>query len=134
MPHWVPLPGRTHGHAGVAIRRDDGSWALNAGDAYFYHQEMDAKDPYCTPGLRFYQTMVEKDRRARFANQRRLRALHSHKSDEVQLFCSHDPLEFARLTGHPMGVSAPVRPARAAQASPSPYSAHPHPETAAGIA
>ena len=134
----VPLPGHTHGHAGIAVRRGDGSWALNAGDAYFYHREMDAKDPYCTPGLRFYQTMLEKDRRARLANQRRLRALRRHKGDEVQLFCSHDPLEFAQLTGHSMDV-APVRPqAAVASASspvplPSPYSARPLPETAAGI-
>jgi glyoxylase-like metal-dependent hydrolase (beta-lactamase superfamily II) len=115
----VPLPGHTHGHAGIAIRRDDGNWALNAGDAYFYHREMDPRRPYCTPGLRLYQTLMEKDRKARLANQRRLRALNRDARD-VQLFCSHDPVEFERLTGHTMGTPAAVRPRqRAPQFSPA---------------
>jgi glyoxylase-like metal-dependent hydrolase (beta-lactamase superfamily II) len=36
----VPLPGHTFGHAGVAVNRGD-KWLLLAGDAYFYHAEMD---------------------------------------------------------------------------------------------
>ncbi|HKX38302.1 MAG TPA: hypothetical protein VJN20_06600 [Burkholderiales bacterium] len=34
---------------------------------------MDAAQPRSTPGLRFYQWMMQKDRRARLANQERLR-------------------------------------------------------------
>jgi hypothetical protein len=30
-------------------------WLLQAGDAYFYHGEMDPQRPRCTPGLRFHQ-------------------------------------------------------------------------------
>jgi glyoxylase-like metal-dependent hydrolase (beta-lactamase superfamily II) len=37
----VPLSGHTFGHAGIAVR-SDGRWLLQAGDAYFYHREMDA--------------------------------------------------------------------------------------------
>jgi len=68
----VPLVGHTHGHAGVAVRRKDG-WLLQAGDAYFDSREMDAERPRCTPGLRLYQWMMEKDRGWRLENQRRLR-------------------------------------------------------------
>jgi glyoxylase-like metal-dependent hydrolase (beta-lactamase superfamily II) len=95
----VPLIGHTFGHAGVAIRRADG-WMLQAGDAYFYHQEMDAQ-PRCTPGLRFYQWMMEKDRHDRLGNQARLRRLCQEKRGEVRVFCAHDPYEFERLTGRP---------------------------------
>lgn len=95
----VPLPGHTFGHTGVVINTPE-RWLMQAGDAYFYHQEMNENNPRCTPGLRFYQTMMEKDRNARLANQNRLRQLrHAHRS-EIELFCSHDPIEFERLTGH----------------------------------
>src|SRR5690606_19070431 len=45
----VPLVGHTLGHAGVAIERTGGKWLFQAGDAYFYHQEMDVDRPRCTP-------------------------------------------------------------------------------------
>lgn len=96
----VPLPGHTFGDTGVVIQTPE-RWLLQAGDAYFYHQEMHAKNPWCTPGLRFYQTMMEKDRNARLSNQDRLRQLrHAHRS-EIELFCSHDLVEFKRLTNRP---------------------------------
>jgi glyoxylase-like metal-dependent hydrolase (beta-lactamase superfamily II) len=97
----VPLPGHTFGHAGVAIRQD-GRWLLQAGDAYFHHREMDLHEPWCTPGLRMYQTLMEKDRKARFANQARLRDLRRRHGDEIEIFCAHDPAEYERLTGHPL--------------------------------
>lgn len=95
----VPLVGHTLGHAGVAVRID-GGWLLYAGDAYFYHAEMDPNRPCCTPGLRFYQTMMEKDRRQRLANQRRLRALRRGEGSNVTIFCAHDVREFMRASGH----------------------------------
>lgn len=95
----VPLPGHTHGHAGVALQVD-GAWRLLAGDAYFFHAEMDPERPRCTPGLRVYQWMMEKDRSARLHNQRRLRALAAHAGDAAPtVFCSHDVTEFERLSG-----------------------------------
>jgi glyoxylase-like metal-dependent hydrolase (beta-lactamase superfamily II) len=96
---FVPLPGHTFGHAGVAIKVD-GRWLLQAGDAYFYNQEMNPEKPWCTPGLRFYQTMMEKDRTARLRNQDRLRQLRVAHGQEVELFCAHDTFEFERLSGH----------------------------------
>jgi glyoxylase-like metal-dependent hydrolase (beta-lactamase superfamily II) len=94
----VPLPGHTFGHAGVAVRQGD-RWMLLAGDAYFYHREMDFVRPWCTPGLRMYQTMLEKDRDARLNNQKRLRALKHERGATIDLFSSHDIPEFERLSG-----------------------------------
>jgi len=101
----VPLAGHTLGHAGVALRTD-GGWLLQAGDAYFYHQEMDLERPACTPGLRFYQALMEKDRSARLANQQRLRNLRRHHGADVRIVCAHDPVEFEALTGRPLGEPA----------------------------
>jgi glyoxylase-like metal-dependent hydrolase (beta-lactamase superfamily II) len=91
----VPLPGHTLGHAGVAVRTATG-WRLLAGDAYFWHGEMDPHRPRCTPGLRFYQWMMEQDRSARLGNQRRLRDLRRRESS-IDLLCSHDPHDYIRL-------------------------------------
>ena len=105
----VPLAGHTFGHAGVAVKGDDG-WLLQAGDAYFHHRELDFRKPWCTPGLRMYQALMEKDREARLANQARLRSvLHSHGA-QLRVCCSHDPVEFERLSGQPVasrGASSP---------------------------
>ncbi|WP_209019068.1 MBL fold metallo-hydrolase [Xanthomonas axonopodis pv. vasculorum] len=49
----VPLPGHTLGHVAVAVHTPE-RWLLLAGDAYFFHRQMDAEAPYCTPGLRAY--------------------------------------------------------------------------------
>lgn len=101
----VPLAGHTHGHVGIAIERG-GQWLLQTGDAYFYHAEMDVQRPHCTPGLRLYQTLMEKDRGQRLRNQDRLRALHRDHGGQVRVFCSHDPLEFEQLAGRPLSVPA----------------------------
>ena len=92
----VPLPGHTWGHAGVAVQ-DGAGWVLNAGDAFFYRAEMDVVRPRCTPGLRFYQTMMEVDREQRLANQDRLRALKRDHGGEVTVFCSHDAVMLADM-------------------------------------
>lgn len=94
----IPLIGHTLGHAGVAVQTS-GSWLLNAGDAYFYHAEMDLDHPHCPPGLRMYQLMMDKDHQSRVWNQERLRNLVGGHSEEVELFCSHDVSEFEQLAG-----------------------------------
>jgi glyoxylase-like metal-dependent hydrolase (beta-lactamase superfamily II) len=96
----VPLIGHTLGHAGVAVKRRD-HWLLQAGDAYFFHAEMDPQHPRCTPGLRFYQWMMEKDRGRRLANQARLRALRGPTAEPVEIICGHDPYEFERYARKP---------------------------------
>jgi glyoxylase-like metal-dependent hydrolase (beta-lactamase superfamily II) len=92
----VPLPGHTLGHAGIAVCTSEG-WVLNAGDAYFYRRELDLDRRRCTPGLRFYQTMMDTDRELRFANQDRLRELKRAHGGEVSIFCSHDARELSAL-------------------------------------
>jgi glyoxylase-like metal-dependent hydrolase (beta-lactamase superfamily II) len=119
----IPLIGHTLGHAGVAVKRER-DWLLYAGDAYFWHEEMSAR-PHCTPGLRFYQWMMQKETRARHANQARLRELRMLHGDEVTLFCAHDPVEFERITGRPLDL--PIRPARPGMAR---AEREPHSETA----
>jgi glyoxylase-like metal-dependent hydrolase (beta-lactamase superfamily II) len=101
----VPMIGHTHGHAAVAVERGD-RWLLQASDAYFYHGEMDLQRPRCTPGLRFYQWMMEKNRGARLWNQQRLRELKRGHSRDVEVFCAHDIEEFERLSGHSARVPA----------------------------
>jgi glyoxylase-like metal-dependent hydrolase (beta-lactamase superfamily II) len=103
----VPLVGHTLGHAGIAVRRDQG-WLFFAGDAYFHRGEMDVEHPHCTPGLALYQRMMDKDRRKRFANQARLRELRRNTGDEVEIFCAHDATEFVRLAGRSHLEPAPM--------------------------
>jgi glyoxylase-like metal-dependent hydrolase (beta-lactamase superfamily II) len=102
----VPLPGHTLGHCAIAVRSGQG-WLLQAGDAYFHHREMDPVDPWCTPGLRAYQTLMEKDRWARLHNQRRLRHLVRRHGEDVTVFCAHDPVEFERLASRNLDVPMP---------------------------
>jgi glyoxylase-like metal-dependent hydrolase (beta-lactamase superfamily II) len=90
---FVPLPGHTWGHAGIAVDTGKG-WLLHAGDAYFYRKEMRQAKRQCTPGLRAYQTMMEVDRSQRLANQERLRRLSVEKAGEVRILCAHDVVEF----------------------------------------
>ena len=117
----IPLIGHTLGHAGVAVKRDQ-DWLLMCGDAYFFHGEMDPVRPHCTPGLRAYQTMMEKDRKARLHNQERLRALAKERRGEVMVVCSHDPTEFEQASGRaldtPVSGRRRVEPGRAAQPIP----------------
>ncbi|WP_257461862.1 MBL fold metallo-hydrolase [Archangium lipolyticum] len=92
----VPLVGHTLGHAGVAVQQSDG-WLLHAGDAYFYHEEMNPTRPRCTPGLWAYQELMQKDGRMRRLNQERLRELVRRHDRDVRVFCAHDAVEFERL-------------------------------------
>jgi glyoxylase-like metal-dependent hydrolase (beta-lactamase superfamily II) len=119
----VPLPGHTWGHAGVAIDSGDG-WVLNAGDAYFYRREMDSDGRRCTPGLRFYQRLMDTDREQRFANQDRLRRLKQDHGSEVTIFCSHDQKELEAMqrlsgTAAPLRVNAKRAPGRAGTLEPA---------------
>lgn len=95
----APLRGHTRGHAGVAVDTGAGGWLFDAGDAYFYRGEVGQAERRCTPGLAFYQRMMEQDRTARLHNQARVRALSLERAGEVRVFCSHDLAEYRRLAG-----------------------------------
>lgn len=93
---FVPLPGHTPGHAGVAVRAGPG-WLLHAGDAYFHHGELEPAGRAAPPGLLAYERMMQTDRAARLHNQDRLRQLAGRHAGEVCIVCSHDPAGFDRL-------------------------------------
>lgn len=106
----IPLEGHTHGHAGVALDTG-GGWLLHAGDAYFYREEVGQSERHCTPGLRFYQRMMEVDRPARLANSHHLWALSRERKDELSMFCSHDAKELERMQGDLFATGAAGQPA-----------------------
>jgi len=96
----VPLIGHTLGHCGVAVDTGNG-WLLNAGDAYFYRDEL-KPDHRCTPGLRFYQRQMEVLRAERLHNQDRLRELARRTAGRIDIFCAHDSVEYeARCRASP---------------------------------
>ncbi|MEO5877456.1 MAG: MBL fold metallo-hydrolase [Streptosporangiaceae bacterium] len=94
----VPLQGHTRGHVGVAVNTGQ-HWLLHAGDAYFFHGEVDPVKPFSTPGLRFFQNVVQVDGKSRHRNQRRLQQLSAAHGDEITIFSAHDVTEFRRLCG-----------------------------------
>jgi len=102
---YVPLAGHTPGHAGVAVQTPEG-YVLDAGDAYFYRGEMEAEYK-CTPGLRFYQWMMETDRAMRLANQQRLRD-YARKYTDTTIFAAHDVIEFEALAKASMPVPGSI--------------------------
>ena len=91
----VPMVGHTRGHCAVAVNTGAG-WLVHCGDAYFFREEMNWEQPYCTPGLRIFQNLVQMDRQRRLASQDRLRHL-AHEHGDLQLFCAHDPVELQRF-------------------------------------
>jgi glyoxylase-like metal-dependent hydrolase (beta-lactamase superfamily II) len=86
----IPLLGHTHGHTGVAVRRGDG-WLLHCGDSYFHHGEV-ATPPWCPRAVAAFAAFDQVDGAARRANVERLRELSQAHGDQIELFCSHDPL------------------------------------------
>jgi len=94
----VPLAGHSRGHTAVAVRAETttGSgpqWLLHAGDAYFFHGEIDPVHPRTPPGLRLFQTVLAADGKARRHNQARLRGLAAEHGAQVEIFSAHDPQE-----------------------------------------
>jgi glyoxylase-like metal-dependent hydrolase (beta-lactamase superfamily II) len=98
----IPLHGHTRGHCGVAVRRPSGGWFLHAGDTYFNHGEKE-RPPTCPSGLSLFQAFVQMDRKARHANQERVRSLQaehgpdSGSDDVVTIFSAHDAVEYDAL-------------------------------------
>ncbi len=87
----VPLIGHTRGHCGVAVQTSEG-WALHAGDAYFYHDEMST--PPSRPWvIGQFQSQFAYDDGARRSNQSRLRELKA-SNPEIRIHCAHSAVEF----------------------------------------
>jgi glyoxylase-like metal-dependent hydrolase (beta-lactamase superfamily II) len=88
----IPLPGHTLGHCGIAVRGKD-KWFLHAGDAYFFHGELQPK-PRMPFVLGIFQRRADMDRATRISNRERLRALKAAHGGEVTIFNSHDPVDY----------------------------------------
>lgn len=88
----VPLRGHTAGHTGIAVQTRQG-WLLHVGDAYYHRDEMNEL-PRCPLGLSVVQRLGDVNRGIRQWNQDRLRQLRHDHSDEIRIFCAHDPIEF----------------------------------------
>jgi glyoxylase-like metal-dependent hydrolase (beta-lactamase superfamily II) len=93
----IPLAGHTRGHAGVAVDTGDG-WLLHAGDAYFFHGEIDPVRSHCPPGLAMFEARAQTEKQPRLDNQRRLRDLVREHGEDVTVFSSHNAVEFQRLS------------------------------------
>jgi glyoxylase-like metal-dependent hydrolase (beta-lactamase superfamily II) len=91
----VPLVGHSRGHCGVAVDTGSG-FLLHAGDAYYFHGELDPERPRATPALDVLQKLEQVDAVARMRNLVRLRTLAREHAGEVRIFSAHDPLELER--------------------------------------
>lgn len=87
----VPMAGHTRGHAAIAVEQSNG-WLLHAGDAYFHRDQM-AATPCCPSGLRLFEAAMALDNQQRRSNQSHLQQL-AVADNAVDVFCSHDPVEF----------------------------------------
>jgi glyoxylase-like metal-dependent hydrolase (beta-lactamase superfamily II) len=85
----IPLQGHTRGHFGVAVKTSD-KWLLHAGDAYYNHAELDSPKPV---GLGIFQRIVHGNYRQAIYNQARLADLKASHSNQIEIFCAHDPRE-----------------------------------------
>ena len=92
---FVPLPGHTPGQCGVALEAGD-AWLLHAADAYFDHRAVDPDNPRRTPALAGFENVFQSDAGARRETQAKLRALRAEHAGEVEMFCTHDPVELDR--------------------------------------
>lgn len=92
----IPLLGHTRGHAGVAVRRDDGHWLLHAGDAFFDGRQVQ-DPPGCNRSLAMFQRLVAADNARRLDNTERLRELVAASPDDVTVFCAHDKRQYDAL-------------------------------------
>lgn len=106
----VPLFGHSAGHSGVAFNVR-GRWLLHAGDAFFFHGELE-QPARCPAGLRLFQSLVQADKEARLMNADRLRELQRAHGNEIDVFCAHDPLMLEQLK-----QKSAVREAQAAAAA-----------------
>lgn len=92
----VPIIGHTRGHCGVAVKTSQG-WVLHCGDAYTNRAEIEFGPERCPAGAKMHRriTAVDRDTNSRWPE--KLRALVRNHSNEVSIFCSHDPVEFSRF-------------------------------------
>ncbi len=100
---FVPLPGHTLGHCGVAVDTDQG-WLLDAGDAFFDPREVNGPTRTVAFRVGLFEAMVTTHKGLRVHNQNRLRSFVA-EHPEVTVFAAHDPSGFPAGTPHVGGRS-----------------------------
>ncbi len=93
----VPITGHTRGHCAIAVNTGN-NWLVHAGDAYFYHGEMDKDKRRCTPIMAAFQNLMNVNGELRKKNQERLRQLVNENPDKIQIFCAHDAFEMEKFS------------------------------------
>ncbi|MET7305167.1 MBL fold metallo-hydrolase [Embleya sp. NPDC005575] len=110
----VPLGGHTEGHSAVAV--DTGErWLLHAGDAYFYHGEVDPDAPRSHPLLDFVQLGAEVDRpptRTRPPARHRGRSLLLSRPLGIPTLRPHEPRQHIRPSPSARPTLEPKQPGR----------------------
>lgn len=96
----IPLFGHSNGHCGVAVRDSQG-WLLHAGDAFFHHRQMQVENPHAPLAVGLFQRNADEDRKARKANQERVRQLANNAAASVRVINSHDPHFFIQAVLRP---------------------------------
>lgn len=92
----LPMHGHTRGHAAILVRAGE-RWLVHAGDAYFHRGSVDPR-LHAPIGLRAFERITQIDPAARRASVAALRQLRE-RYDDVDLFCAHDPAEYAAMRG-----------------------------------
>jgi glyoxylase-like metal-dependent hydrolase (beta-lactamase superfamily II) len=87
----LPMHGHTRGHSAVVARAGD-RWLVHAGDAYFHRGSVEGKP--IPLGFAAFERAMQMDGPARRASVAALRTLRESYAD-VDLFCAHDPREYA---------------------------------------
>lgn len=93
----IPLAGHTKGHAGFALNAG-GSWLFHAGDCYYSHTSMNLENHRLPKALEQFEKIMSFDDEARKTNVERLRHLKHEYRTSIDVFCSHDPYDFKRIT------------------------------------
>jgi len=91
----LPMHGHTRGHSAVIVNAGD-RWLVHAGDAYFHRNAMHGGA--IPVGVTVFETAIQIDPAKRRASAAALRQLRETNAD-VELFCAHDPAEYAALGG-----------------------------------
>ena len=93
---FVPLPGHSPGHAGVAVKGPRG-WMLHAGDTYFNRAEVHGDGGAPPLAAAYERLMADNDAQQRDSLMR-LRQLVRQPEADIAVFCTHDCVEFAAMS------------------------------------
>lgn len=99
----LPMHGHSRGHSAVIARAGE-RWLVHAGDAYFHRSSVEGHGRVPL-GFRVFERSVQMDPAQRRASAAALRQLRESYTD-LDLFCAHDPDEWAALRARPVVRSA----------------------------